>query len=98
MPRSPTLTQTALNGNQLRRKSLKKVTFIGDSDVLDNEEKSTEAKKTSTFNSEKEEKSMTSILGYKEKQKKQKNLQGSWKIISQDQNHCLYRLIGYKKS
>ena len=40
---------------------------------------------------------MTSILGYKDRQKK-KNMQGSRKIISQDQNHSLFRLIGYKKS
>lgn len=51
-----------------------------------------------TQNSEKEENSMTSILGYKDKHKKQKNLQGSRKIISQDHNYSLYRLIGFKKS
>lgn len=41
---------------------------------------------------------MTSILGYKQMQKKQKNMQGSRKIISQDQSYSLYRFIGYKKS
>lgn len=40
---------------------------------------------------------MTSILNYSEKNQCRAK-QSSRKIISQDQNYCLFRLIGLKKS
>lgn len=58
-----------------------------------------EREKIETFNSIKDDSSTTSILSLGRHQKKRSKVQqSSRKIISQDENYCLIRIIGFKKS